>query len=221
MSSGFQLSLLHTLLILLLTPPLSELSSLFLSSIRCSSSRTFRQPLSMPSKSPFWSLLSSRFGKATSASWRTIERVLTLFKYNSQYWSHCYLNNTLICDSLKLTWSIRELFPDLVSQLDCRKKIANAEAKAHRDIRRISVVCIGKRVWRNVETKRRTVFASLLSALSLTRLIRRLLGRLGVWSVHRQSAGTCNCVLRHILPTKACIWGLAKHLMLNLSNLYM
>ena len=96
MSSGFQLSLFHTLLILLPTLPVSELSSVFLSSIRCNSSRTFRQPLSMYSKSLFWSLLSSRFEKATSASWRTMQRLLTLFDHNSQQRSKFYLGNILI-----------------------------------------------------------------------------------------------------------------------------
>jgi hypothetical protein len=82
--SGSHLNLFHTRLIPLLTFPFSDLSSLFLSNIRCSSSRTFSQLLSIASKSLFWSLVSPCCGKATPASRRTIERFFTLSNHNSQ-----------------------------------------------------------------------------------------------------------------------------------------
>ena len=133
-SSGSHLNLFHVRFILLLTSLVSEPSSVFESSIRCSSSRTFRQPLSMSSKPLFWSSLSSWFGNAESTSWRIIERLLTLFDHYSQQSSKSNVDNALIWDSLELTWCVNEFLPDLVGKFDRCNKVAYTKPKAHYDV---------------------------------------------------------------------------------------
>jgi hypothetical protein len=50
------------------------------------------------------------------------------------------LDNPLVRDSLKLIWCINEASPDLISELDCREKVASTEAKTHGHFGRSAVI---------------------------------------------------------------------------------
>jgi len=73
---------------------------------------------------------------------RTLERLLTLSKSNSQYLLRVSFDHSLIRNVLELTRSINKFLPNLVSKLGCLDEIAYAEAKAHCELMQLEGVAV-------------------------------------------------------------------------------
>jgi hypothetical protein len=145
-SSGSHFSLFHTLCAFLPKVLEFESNSRYCSNRSFSLLSTLRHPSAISCNSVVCWLLSSRWGRRSSISRRTLERLLTLSESHDQHAGDDQLGyaNLLIGKVLKLARSIDKLPPNLVGKLDSRDEVAYTKAKTHPDLEHSTVLTRGK-----------------------------------------------------------------------------